>query len=179
MNSARFSLVALSLCLAACGSDADVDTSANENLSAEEVAQRTRDSGIKPEPGQYRVNMEVLEVDVPGAPAGMVDMMRGAMGGQTHEYCLTQDEVDKGFENIARQSQDGDCTFDKWDVDGGDFDGQMTCNAPGEGKMTMAMTGKGTATRSEVNMTMQGSMGGMGESTIKMKAVHERIGDCS
>lgn len=170
-----------SLALASCGGDSDgttADSGPSENLSAEEVAERTRDSGIKPEPGQYRVSMEVLEVSIPGAPQGAADMMRSMMGGQTHQYCLTQDEVDEGFENMARQSQEGDCTFDRWDINGGDFDGKMTCDVPGQGAMTMTMTGTGSPTRSEVNMTMQGDMAGMGQSTIRMKATHERIGDC-
>ena len=181
MRLPTLALALSSLALASCGGeggDNATDYGPSENLSAEEVAERTQDSGIKPEPGQYRVNMEVLEVSIPGAPQGAADMMRGMMGGQTHQYCLTQDEVDKGFENMARQSQEGDCTFDRWDINGGDFDGKMTCQMPGQGPMTMTMTGKGTPTRSEVNMTMQGDMAGMGESTIRMKATHERIGDC-
>ncbi len=180
MRTIALALASSSLALASCGGgdDGTPDSGPSENLSAKEVAERTRDSAIKPEPGQYRVNMEVLEVSIPGAPQGAADMMRGMMGGQTHQYCLTQDEVDEGFENMAKQSQDGDCTFDRWDIDGGDFDGKMTCNVPGQGKMTMTMTGTGTPTRSEVNMTMQGNMAGMGDSTIRMKATHERIGDC-
>lgn len=179
MRSTSLVLATLSLSLAACGGDAAGDNEPSENLSVEEVAERTRDNGIKPEPGQYRVSMEVLEVKIPGAPDGAADMMRGMMGGQTHQYCLTQEDVENGFEDMVKQSQEGDCTFDKWDIDGGDFDGKMTCNVPGQGSMTMTMAGKGTPTRSEVDMTMQGNMGGMGESTIRMKATHERIGDCA
>ena len=43
----------------------------------------------------------------------------------------------------------------------------------------MTMAGTATPTSSEMEMTMQGNMSGMGDATIKMKATHERIGDCS
>lgn len=173
-------LAALALPLAACGSDDSVaQVDSGDSISMKEVAERAQDSGMKPEPGEYSVKMEVLEVNMPGAPAGMADMMSKMMAGQTHKYCLTQEDVDKGFEKMARQSQDGDCTFQRFDVNGGDFDGQMTCNKTGQGMMTMTMNGHGTPTRSEMDMTMKGNFTGMGNSTIHMKATHERIGDCS
>lgn len=171
-------LVALSLVLSACDSSAP-ESEGGENLSMEEVAARAGGAAIKPEPGQYRVSMDVLEVDIPGAPAEIADMMRSSMGGQSHEYCLTQEDVDKGFEEMARQGQDENCSFDRFDIDGGDIDAKMTCDLPGQGAMTMTMAGTATPTSSEMEMTMQGNMGGMGEATIKMKSEHERIGDCS
>lgn len=171
------SLAALTLGLTGCGS-ADDPADSDKKISVEEAAERARDSGVKPEPGQYRVTMEVLEVDIPGAPESAIKMMRDMMGGQTHEYCLTQEDVDKGFEEMARQSQDGECTFARFDVDGGNLDAKMTCSHDGQGTMTMTMKGTGGATSSEMDMVMEGSMGGMGTSTIHMKAKHQRIGDC-
>lgn len=171
-------LAAFALPLAACGGS-DVEESSGDGLSMEEVADRMQSADIKPEPGQYRVNMEVLEVTIPGAPEGTAEMMRDMMGGRTHQYCLTQEDVEKGFENMAKQGQDGDCTFERWDIDGGKFDGRMSCSVQGQGKMTMTMSGNGTPTRSEVDMKMEGNMTGMGDSTIRMKATHERIGDCT
>ena len=46
------------------------------------------------------------------------------------------------------------------------------------GAIEMAMTGTATPTSSVMNMTMTGNMTGMGESTLRMKATHERVGDC-
>lgn len=179
MRSTSIIVAALSLSLAACGGDAPEEAGSGENLSMEEVANRMESAAVKPQPGQYRVSMEVLEVTIPGAPEGTADMMRGMMGGRSHQYCLTQEDVDKGFENMAKQSQEGDCTFDRWDIDGGQFDGKMSCSVPGQGTMTMTMSGTGTPTRSEVDMKMEGNMAGMGDSTIRMKATHERVGDCA
>ncbi|MBE5074133.1 DUF3617 domain-containing protein [Erythrobacteraceae bacterium E2-1 Yellow Sea] len=172
-------LAAISLGLAACGSADDQSAGSGDSISVEEAAERAKASGVKPEPGQYRVTMEVLEVDIPGAPPQAVQMMREMMGGQSHQYCLTQEDVDKGFEEMARQSQDGDCTFERFDMDGGDLDAKMVCTQDGQGSVTMNLKGTGGATRSDMDMLMEGNMGGMGKSTIHMRATHERIGDCT
>ena len=169
----------LPLLLAACGSEPE-PAEEGETINVEEVANRAEGAAIKPEPGQYRVSMEVLEIDIPGAPPQAAAMMRDMMGSQTHEYCLRPEDVEKGFEESVRQSQkDSNCTFSKFDVDGGTIDAKMSCSGEGQGTMTMTLQGEGTPTRSVMEMSMQGNMTGMGDSTIRMKATHERIGDCS
>lgn len=180
MRFAPLAILAAPLALAACGGAADdASDDASENLSVDEVVERTQAAAIKPMPGQYKVSMEVLEVNIPGAPANLAEMMGDSLGGQTQQYCLTEADVENGFEEMAKRGQDGDnCTFDRWNIDGGNFDGKMTCTVPGQGQMTMTMKGKGSETSSEVDMTMQGNMAGMGDATIRMKATHERIGDC-
>lgn len=178
-NSALFLSLA-SMLLISCGDAGDTSASGNDGIDMKEAAARAKSSVIKPTPGQYRVTMEVLEVDIPGAPASAADMMKQMMGGQSHEYCLRKGDVDKGFEEMARQSQEGgDCTFQRFNVAGGNFDAQMTCKHAGQGVMTMTMKGAGTPTRSQMEMTMKGNFSGMGDSTIRMKSTHERIGDCS
>lgn len=169
-----------SILLVSCGGDADeTATSGDESINMEEAAARAKASAVRPQPGQYRVKLEVIDVDIPGAPPSAVDMMKNMMAGQTHEYCLKPGDVDRGFEEMARQSQENDnCTFQRFDVAGGNFNAQMTCENPGQGKMTMTMKGVGTPTRSQMDMTMKGNMTGMGESTIQMKSIHERIGEC-
>lgn len=179
MNTRATLVSCLVIALAACGgSDAPDEADNAEAISMEEAADRARSSQMKPSPGQYEATIEVLEVDIPGAPDGAAEMMRGMMGGRKHKYCLTQDEVENGFEQMARKSQDGDCQFERFDVSGGTFDGRMTCKVKGQGAMTMTMHGEGTPTSSTMDMTMQGDMGGMGQSTIRMRSTHERIGDC-
>ena len=170
-------LAAVSIALAACDSSPPASES-GDNLSMEEVAERAQNSSIKPEPGQYRVSMEVLEVDLPGLPPEAADMMKQNMDGQTHQYCLRQEDVDKGFEEMARQGQRGDCSFSRFDVADGDLDAEMTCNVDGQGTMTMTLNGTGTPTRSVMEMTVKGNPAGMGEMTMRTKSVHERIGDC-
>lgn len=178
----RTSVLAAPLAIVAligCG-EAEPDAPAeglNGELSTSDVAARARDA-VQPQPGRYRAVMEVIEIDIPGAPDGAGDMMRQMMDGQAREYCLTQADVDKGYEEMARQSQDGDCSFERFEADGGDIDARMVCTGQGPGAIEMAMTGTATPTSSVMNMTMTGNMTGMGESTLRMKATHERVGDC-
>lgn len=169
-----------SVLLVSCGGDADeTATSGGESIDMKEAAARAKASAVRPQPGQYRVTLQVVDVDIPGAPTSAVDMMKNMMAGQTHEYCLKPGDVDRGFEEMARQSQESEnCTFQRFDVAGGNFNAKMTCENPGQGTMTMTMKGVGTPTRSQMDMTMTGNMTGMGDSTIKMKSTHERVGDC-
>lgn len=179
MRPISYLCVMLAVPLAACGGDAADDATGSEAVSFEEAAERARSSDVRPRPGLYRSTVEVLEVSLPGAPANMAEMMRSSMGGQAHEYCLTEADVERGFEEMARQSQEqNDCEFERFDVDGVDIDARLRCDFGGQGAMTMTMSGTGGETSSEMNMTMQGNMGGMGDATIRMKAVHERVGDC-
>ncbi|MGV3555928.1 MAG: DUF3617 domain-containing protein [Croceibacterium sp.] len=143
------------------------------------MADRAREV-VRPDPGLYRANVELLEIDMPGAPAGMEDNMKRMMGGanSTTEYCLTREDAERGFEEMARNSQKGDCSFERFDADGGRIDAAMTCRG-GEGSvMRMTMQGIGGRTSSEMAMSMQTEAPGMGKTTMRMKATHQRIGDC-
>ncbi|MFZ9396777.1 MAG: DUF3617 domain-containing protein [Erythrobacter sp.] len=165
--------------LAACGSDPASDAESGGVVTSEEMAERVAAADIKPQAGQYRSTVEVLEFTLPGAPKEVNEVMRSNMAKRTSEYCLTQEEADRGFEKMARQSQQGsDCTVEKFDVAGGDIEARMTCAVPGQGKMTMTMSGTGSATGSDMEMTMKGDFAGQGEATIRMKVSNERIGDC-
>jgi hypothetical protein len=172
--------ITLSLILAACSSGEDEQAGSGETISNEEVAERAREA-VRPEPGLYRSTVELLEVDMPGAPAGVEDTMKRMMGGSnsTNEYCLTQEDVDRGFEEMARNSQQGDCSFERFDADGGEIDAVMTCDAPGGGTMRITMQGTGGPTSSEMTMSMATEMAGMGTANMRMKATHERIGECA
>lgn len=179
MRPMTLALAALVLPLAACGSDEPA--SVDGGLTTDEVMERAQEAGaeIKPEPGLYRSQTEIQDIQIANAPEQMRDMMKNSMTSQTHEYCLTPEQAEKGFEESARQSQaDSNCTFQKFDVDGGSIDAAMTCSPDGQGTMTVAVQGTGSATRSEMNMTMEGDMPPMGSMTMKMRIVNERIGDC-
>jgi hypothetical protein len=169
----------LSMALAAC-SGGEEEAGSGETISNEEVAERAREA-VRPEPGLYRSTVELLEVDLPGAPEGMADMMKRAMGesNTANEYCLTQEQVDEGFEEMARNSQNGDCSFERFDADGGKIDAVMNCKAPDGNTARMTMQGTGGPTSSEMTMTMASEVPGMGTANMRMKATHERIGDCA
>ncbi|TMM50411.1 DUF3617 domain-containing protein [Qipengyuania marisflavi] len=170
---------AAALLLAGCGGNEAGEKGAGaggDGVSNAEVAERAK-AAIRPQAGQYRTTMQLVDIEIPGAPQSAIDMMRKMMDGQSHEYCLTPSDVEQGFEEMAKQSQDGDCSYEKFDVSGSKIDALMRCK--GETSMTMAMTGSVTETSAEMDMTMKGDMTGMGDSTIQMRAKHTRIGDCA
>ncbi|MBX7482453.1 DUF3617 domain-containing protein [Qipengyuania qiaonensis] len=169
-----------SFTLAACGGNS-ADADGDGEITMEEAAAKSADM-VRPQPGQYRTTVEFVDVSMPDAPQQVQDMMRGMFdrGPQTHEYCLTKEEADKGFEEMARQAQDNssDCTFEKFDAAGGRIDAIMNCNAAGQGAARMTMTGTASETASEMTMTMDAE--GPNGQTMKMtmKSSQERIGDC-
>ena len=169
------------IALAACGGNSSADADGDGEITMEEAAAKTGDI-VKPQPGQYRATVEFVDVEMPDAPQQVQDMMRGMFdrGPQSHEFCLTQEEADQGFEEMARQAQDGgaDCTFEKFDADGGSIDAIMNCSAEGEGEARMTLTGTGSATSSNMTMVMD-ARGPDGQSMkMTMKSSQERIGDC-
>ena len=171
---------AASFTLAACGGGT-ADADGDGEISMEEAAAQTADM-VRPLPGQYRATVEFVDVELPGAPQQVQDMMRSMFDkeAQSHEYCLTKEEADKGFEEMARQAQDSnsDCTFEKFDVEGGSIDAVMNCKAEGQGTARMVMTGTGTETSSEMNMTMNGEGPDGQTMTMTMKSSQQRLGDC-
>lgn len=176
----RASVTALvaTLALAACGSP-DPDTDGDGKISMEEAQASMEASGaVKPQPGQYRASVELLDFEAPGAPPEAKQMLSGMMQ-RTFEYCLTPEEAEKGFEEMARSSQSGDCSFEKFDADGNDIDAVMLCTGGGMGEMRVTMDGSGSETASEMTMTMEGNMAGQGQGTMTMRTSHERIGDCA
>ncbi|WP_369027073.1 DUF3617 domain-containing protein [Qipengyuania sp. RANM35] len=174
----RFVLLAFATAtVAACGSpDADGDGT----ITMEEAAAKSKDM-VKPEPGKYRATVEMVNVEVPGAPKQFQDMMKQmiSVGPQTHEYCLTKEEAEKGFEEMARQAQKNeDCSFEKFDADGGTIDAVMTCSRPEHGMARMTMQGTGTSTSSNMTMTMDAKTPDGKTMKMTMKSNQERIGNC-
>jgi hypothetical protein len=167
------------LVVTGCTSEpAEADADGDGTITAEEMAEASKNA-VRPRAGQYRSTTTLLDAEIPGAPDNMVDIMKTQIDGQSYEYCLTQEQVDKGFEEMARGSQEGDCDFTKFVIDGGNIDAAMTCSVAGQGEMTIAMDGEGSETSMDMTMTMTGERPGMGAMKMVMKTAHERIGDCS
>lgn len=178
----RRRILAVSACLvlAACGSS-DADTDGDGKVSIEEAAKKADAEMIRPEPGRYRADAELVELDMPGAPEQIRDLIRQQMaaGNQTSEFCLTAEDAEKGFEEMARESQQNDdCSFEKFDVDGGDIDAVMVCEIPGQGKARIEVAGTGTSTSSEMTMKMDASGPAGQKMVVTTRTKQERIGDC-
>ena len=143
----------------------------NDNLAAQSI-----DAEMRPLPGQYNAKITFLSIDMPGAPPQMADMMSQMMS-RDIQYCLTPEEIEEGYRSMFRQSQEGDCTIDRYNAVNGELDALMTCRGDGR-TITMEMEGTGSSTSSDITMTMSGDFG-MGPGSMKLRAQHERIGECS
>jgi hypothetical protein len=173
--------VALALLLAGCGgSNADAD--GDGKISVKEAAAEIERKGgaMKPKPGQYKGTTELVSLEMPDSPPEVKQMLEGMMGKepQVMEFCLTKEEADKGFQSLAEASQNDDCSFEKFDIDGGKIDAKMNCSAKDKSKATITLTGKGSETSSEMTMVMDAK--GPDGKTMKMtmKTSQERIGEC-
>ena len=175
-----FGTAALALALAGCsgGSGTDADTDGDGKVSGEEMAAETRKDGgeIKPEPGKYKVDMTFISVE--GMPKEMADMMGSRMSTST-EFCMTEEMAKDGFgRNQNEFDEDDDCTVGKYDIEGNDFEMQMTCKSGDTVEMEMSMKGTVSATSSDLEMTSKGMMPGMENAEVKMQIKQERIGEC-
>lgn len=173
-------LATIALSLAACGSKEPAEPA--EPSSMAQVRQEAAELQ-RPLPGQYRQTTELKGIDVPGMPKEAADrMMEMMQKAQVREFCLTAEEADKGFrdmfENVGRD--DGECTYSRFDVNGGTLDARMECKTPGGGTGMITLAGNIGETGSDVTMSMdvRGGSEPMGNMKMKMRMKTERLGDC-
>ncbi len=163
------------LLAAGCSDSGAADADGDGTISLNEAAKRAEGQGYKPVPGLYRTTVTMTGMEFPGMPRDMAG--HGAGLNTTVEDCLTQEEVDKGYEELLKQGQDGDCSYERFDIAGGKLDAVMVCRAQG-GATRMEMQGTTTPTSAEFDATMGIDVQGVGKGTMRFNAKHERIGEC-
>jgi hypothetical protein len=161
--------------LAGCSGGETTDADAGADVSAESVAAQAKAQGMMPEPGQYKATITMTGIDTPGMPAEMAGHGSGMT--TTTDYCLTKEEVDQGFEEMMKRGQNGECSYESFNLDDGKMDAVMVCKSA-EGTARMTMNGTATPTTSDFTATMAMNFQGMGDATMKFDAKHERVGDC-
>ena len=140
---------------------------------------------VKPQAGQYEVASELIEFEVPGMPEEQAKMVRGMMEGgfsETTQYCLSEEEAEKGFENSIRemQSNGGECDYKKFAASGDTLDAEMTCKGPDGSVANMMMAGSISETEQDITMTMETTVPQMpgGEMNMKLRMKSTRVGEC-
>ena len=161
--------------LSGCSGGGDADANSDGEITAKEVAKQAKAEGITPEPGLYRTTMTMTGIDIPGMPPEMAD--HGAGATTTSENCLTKEDVAKGLEEMMKQGQNGECSYESFNLKGGKIDAVMLCKTP-EGDARMSMKGTATPTSTDFTATMVMDLGEQGEGTMEFAAKQERIGDC-
>lgn len=172
------------LTVAACGSGGsergETPADVPEAMSGDALAAEMKQA-VRPLPGQYSSTVELVALDLPGVPAEQVGQLRSMMESamaRTNSYCLTKEEAERGFEEMARESQEN-CRIESFDVDGAKFAGRMSCSGEGaRGTMTMNGTGSETGSQMAMAMDMQSSDLPGGSMNMKLKVVSQRTGDC-
>lgn len=167
-------IAAAAVLLAGC-SGQDEAAEKGGAVSLGEAAKQAEQAGLKPQPGFYKTTITMTDLEIPGLPAEMEG--HGAGLARTVESCLTQAEVDKGFESLLTKGQDGVCRFENFALKGGAFDAVMVCEAQGATTRTQ-MQGTATATGAEFTASTRLGFPGGVEGTMSVAGKHERTGDC-
>jgi len=166
--------VAAAVCLGGC-SDGAADAGVDGKASVKDAAQTARAAMPRPEPGLYKTTVTMTNLAIPGLPPEMADHGKGMV--TTVEDCLTQAEVDEGFAALLKQGQDGECSFESFNLAGGKIDAVMLCKAQGRSTRT-EMSGTTTKAGADLAATTAMDFDGLGKATLTFTTRHERIGAC-
>jgi len=137
------------------------------------------DSNVTMQPGRYETKATITEINLPGAPPQVAEMMKAAAQ-QTQTACLTPDDVTDPSRKLApRQNPGSACSENTFEWKGGDINGKLRCNLP-QGEVKADMTGSYTA--DSFNMEVKTDMAVPGKAnergTINLRAEGRRVGDC-
>lgn len=181
MRIALLAASAVALTLAACGDSATESGKMTESQVADEIAESRTLT-----PGQYQASFQITRFDMPGVPAAAQQQMRDMMTSAAQvqqSYCLTEEQAQRGSRDMFRELSrgNGDCSFTRFDVDGEDVRGEMTCTAEGGGQATMVMTGTMGDNSSEMTMVTDITDASLpqGRAQMEMKVDTRRTGDCT
>ena len=169
---------AAAIALIAGCSDSGADADGDGKITAEEVAKEMNEVTL--EPGEWENTVEIVDVKIEGlpegAPAGMMDSMKGRT--TTSKSCITEEQAkDPGAEFFAAQ-EETDCEVKKFNMSGGAIESEMSCkNMGAPGNMTMAMNGQYGPSSYDMTMSMKGDAGGM-KMDMSAKSSGKRLGDC-
>lgn len=140
--------------------------------SPESAAQEVAEASARLETGLWRTTITMTEMNIPGAPADMMQAMMAEP--MTVEECRTSDDPAAATEAWAQA--DGTCQPGRFEVTGNSFEGERTCTEEGM-TMTVRFSGTIAATRMEGQTELQ-AQSPMGPMTQRATIVSERIGAC-
>ena len=169
------------LALAACSSGSEeVDADGDGTVSTEEAKQAAQK--VRPlEPGEYKMNMELVDLTDPTMSAEEIAQAKqffSSMSGMAPARCLTEEEANEGMAGIAQGLQDGNCTVQNMTADEGGMRGEMTCKGQnGDAKVNIDTTSTGTS--SQMTMRVAEPTADGQEKTTTMKIGMTRVGDCA
>ena len=137
----------------------------------------------KPLPGLYRSTTSLTAFELTGADPQTEDMMRDRFAQvmpQRREFCVTPQAAARGFEDMLRQSQQGDCEIERFAADKARLSAQMRCRVGPRLTSTVSIEGTGEPNRShvELEIVQAGPSVPGGSETIGLSVDNVRIGEC-
>jgi hypothetical protein len=184
-------LGAAALVLAACGSSGGdkADGAGNGTAASESggsAASGTGGSGgsgsgsagaVNLQPGEWEMNMEVVNVKVEGLPEGVADAMKKE--GKASRTCMTEEEAKGPKADMFTKDNASNCKSESFTWSGGRIQGKTTCEGQGgAGKTQMTMDGRYTP--QSIDMTMKSETDMMGKAmTMEMRLSGKRVGECT
>lgn len=183
--SGKWIVVTGALMLAACNGAADKDSAAADAAPTPAPSASAPASLGKAlfRPGEWETTVELIDVDIPGMPAGsvrdsMVEMMKKTK--TTTKNCVTKEDAEKPEASVFTGSK-GKCSYDRMTMSGGKIDAVMTCvDASGRGKLEMTSVGTYDDTSFTMTNDMRTTAPGQSEAMhMKAKVTGKRTGDCA
>ncbi len=138
---------------------------------------------VKPLPGLYRSTARLTGFDLPGAAPPTEDTMRDKFGQilpQARQFCLTPAGVARGFQDLVRQSEQDDCTFERFVANDTKLSARMQSRSGAKLGSTVSVEGTGAPDRSHIDLTIVQSGPSIpgGRETLSLVVDNRRVGDC-
>ena len=132
-------------------------------------------------PGQYRRQIEFLEIDAPGDSKEAAQSMLSTLGenrANSEEICLTPEEVVVGPQLVRAITED-DCTFEHIAVAGETVTAVVQCASGSDGPNRVKMSGRVGPEDMALTVVMEQKVSAGGPMRMKMRISSRRIGDCA
>jgi hypothetical protein len=167
---------------AACSNEPEIKL---KNASVEQVAAEVKQSAaigeMRFEPGQWRVETQMVDVVAEGMPPQVAQQMKASMGSlSSNVQCLTREQASRPSSEMFAGKQNGQCKYDTFELSGGKLKATMSCPNASGAKMAMTMDGSYTKTSYAVDSAMRIDSPTPGQSmTVKIKSTGTRTGECA
>jgi len=170
--------------VAACGSEPEVSL---KNATPEQVAAKVQEVRRSPgggemrfEPGEWRVEIRVQDVEAKGMPDQAVQQIKTRLAGVTsNTHCLTPEQASRPSSEMFAGKQSGQCKYDSFEMADGKLKGQLSCPGRSGGKMAMTMEGSYEKSSYVMNAAVQMENAAPGQTmSVRIQSTGQRIGEC-
>lgn len=131
-----------------------------------------------PKPGNWKHGVTLLSFSSDDAPDVTKRLMQDRYGvEESHEACTSEEDASAGIGAFVVATQQGDCTMEDAKAEGGKVSGTLVC--PPNARLAVT----GTYSEGRFELSLRGPYNELsspsGKSTVEMKVVSVRTGDCS